>query len=229
MHLRILKSSVGRKAIMAITGLFLIGFVVAHLLGNLQIFLGADWLNGYSEHLEEMPLLLWPARVFLLTTLLIHMATGITLAIQNKTARPVRYLKEETVQTPLASRLMVITGLAVFLFIVYHLMHFTWGIAHPQYSHLRDPEGREDVYSMVILSFRDWRISGVYAVAMLVLSAHLRHGASSFLQSLGWTPPGHEKKTRMMGQLFGWLIFLGFTSIPLAAFLSLIKPLQGGG
>ena len=224
-----LKTSLGKKFMMAVTGLFLMGFVVAHLLGNLQIFLGPDWLNGYSEHLEELPLLLWPVRVFLLLTLLTHMITAIQLAIQNKSARPIRYLQEGTVQATLASRTMVLTGLTLFLFIIYHLLHFTWGVAHPQYGHFKDAQGRDDVYSTVILSFRDARISAVYALAMFVLCTHLRHGSASFLQSLGWIPAGAEKKARRLGSFFGWLIFAGYTAIPVSAFLGLLKPLQGGG
>ena len=229
MCLELLRSSVGRKTVMAVTGLFLMGFVVAHLLGNLQVFLGPEWLNGYSEHLEDLPVLLWPARVFLLITLLAHMTTGISLAMENRRARPVGYLMVGTVQATQASRAMVLTGLTLFLFIVYHLLHFTWGVAHPQYCHFTDPKGRDDVYSMVILSFQDRRISAIYVLAMFVLCAHLRHGASSFLQSLGWTPPGAEKKVRTLGQVFGWLIFFGFASIPVCSYLGILKPLQGGG
>ena len=214
---------------MAVTGLFLMGFVVAHLLGNLQVFLGPDWLNGYSEHLEDLPLLLWPARVFLLVTLLTHMTTGIQLAVQNKNARPVRYSVEDTVQATLASRTMALTGAAVFLFIVYHLLHFTFGLAHPQYGHLTDAQGRDDVYSMVVLSFRDRRITAVYGLAMFVLSAHLRHGSAGFLQSLGWMPSGAEKKARILGAFFGWLVFAGYVSIPAASLLGFLKPLRGGG
>ena len=214
---------------MAVTGLFLMGFVIAHLLGNLQIFLGPEWLNGYSEHLEELPLLLWPARVFLLATLLTHIVTGISLAVQNKNARPQRYLHEDTVQATLASRTMVLTGTAMFLFIVYHLLHFTWNVAHPQFGHLKDAQGHEDVYSMVVLSFRDARISATYLLAMLVLCTHLRHGSASFLQSLGLLPADAEKKARRAGSIFGWLIFAGYTSIPLASYLGWLKPLQGGG
>jgi succinate dehydrogenase / fumarate reductase cytochrome b subunit len=100
----ILRSSLGKKYVMAITGLMLLGFVVAHLAGNLQIFLGADWLNDYSEHLEEMPLLLWPARVGLLTALILHMATAVCLTIENKKARPIPYAARDTVQASQASR-----------------------------------------------------------------------------------------------------------------------------
>ena len=222
------KSSVGKKQLMAASGLFLTGFVIVHLLGNLQIFLGPDWLNSYSEHLEALPLLLWPARFFLLLALAVHLTAGFQLAVRNKEARPVRYVREDTVRATLASRTMVLTGVCLFLFIVYHLMHFTWGLAHPQFNHFKDAEGRSDDYSMVVLSFRQAPIAAAYVLAMFVLCMHLRHGASSFLQTLGLTPPGAEKKMEKLSSLFGWLMFAGYTSIPLSSYLGWLKPMQGG-
>ena len=196
-------------------------FVVAHLLGNLQIFLGASWLNDYSEHLLSLPLLLWPARIALLGALLTHIVLTLGLAVENRKARPVRYIKEGTVQASLVSRRMVLTGIGLSLFIVYHLMHFTWRTAHPQFADL-------DVTSMVVLSFKTPAISAVYITAMLILCAHLRHGSYSFLQSLGWTPPGGEKTARVAGGVFAGLIFIGYVSIPVASLLGWLKPLQGG-
>src|SRR6185503_18971643 len=104
MFLNIFKSSIGKKAVMAVTGLCLLGFVIAHLLGNLQIFLGPDWLNGYSEHLEELPFLLYPARIILGVMLALHIATALVLTVQSKSARQVSYAVQDTVQTTLASR-----------------------------------------------------------------------------------------------------------------------------
>ena len=228
MCLGILKSSIGKKTVVALSGLFLMGFVVAHLLGNLQIFLGPEWLNGYAEHLEELPLLLWPARIFLLFALALHMSAALSLAVDNRRARPVRYIEEGTVQATTASRTIVLTGPVIFLFIVYHLMHFTWGVAHPQYFHFTDAKGHHDVYSMVVLSFQNAPVSAVYGLAVFMLGMHLRHGSSSFLQTLGWLPPGSEKKARKFGHLFGWLIFLGYASIPAAVLLGWLKPMQGG-
>ena len=224
----VLKSSLGKKVVMAVTGLMLLLFVIAHLAGNLQIFLGADWLNGYSEHLEEIPLLLWPARVILLTALVLHIFTAVWLTLENRKARPIPYAAQDTVQASLASRTMIFTGSAVFLFIIYHLLHFTWGITNPEFSGLTDPQGREDVYSMVILSFQNPVISGVYILALFILSMHLGHGSWSFLQTLGLTRESMLKKMRKAGTVLGWLIFLGFASIPAASFLGILQPLQGG-
>jgi succinate dehydrogenase / fumarate reductase, cytochrome b subunit len=228
MCLDLLKTSVGKKAVVSVTGLLLMGFLIAHLLGNLQIFFGPQWLNDYSEHLMGLPLLLWPARALLLAALVLHMALSLQLAVQNRRARPVRYIKEGTVQVSIASRSMVLTGLAIFLFIVYHLMHFTWRTAHPEVAHLTDATGRHDVYSMVVLSFQNGSIASVYIAAMFVLCMHLRHGSYSFLQSLGWTPKGEQAKFRRYGEAFAWLVFLGYVSIPGAVLLGVLKPLQGG-
>ena len=224
----ILRSSLGKKYVMAVTGLMLLGFVIAHLAGNLTIFLGADWLNDYSEHLAHSPLLLWPARVLLLTALLLHMSTALCLTLENRRARPIPYSVQNTVQATLASRTMIFTGLAVFFFIVYHLMHFTWGVTNPEFFELTDPKGRKDIYSMVILSFQNPLISGAYLLALFILCVHLGHGASSFLQSLGLTREPMLKKMKTVGVALGWLIFIGFASIPAASLLGILTPLQGG-
>ena len=223
------KSSLTKKYVMAVTGLFLTGFLVAHLLGNLQIFMGPEQLNGYAEHLKELPLLAWSVRGFLFLSLLVHMITAVLLAVENKNARPIPYQVQRTVQATLASRTLVVTGICVFLFIVYHLLHATWGVAHPQFFHLTDRQGRHDIYSMMILSFQNASISGVYLLALFILSMHVGHGSSSFLQSLGLLQAGTEKKMRMAGHGFGWLLFLGYSSIPVSVLLGWLRPLQGGG
>ena len=213
---------------MAVTGLMLFGFVVAHMLGNLQIFLGQNQLNGYAEHLKNLPVLLWPARILLLLALAIHMTIGVLLAIENKKARPVPYAHEGTAQANLASRSMVMTGLIVFAFIVYHLFHFTFGMTHPQISHLLDPEGRRDVYSLVVLSFRDYRVALSYVIAMALLCVHLTHGASSIFQSLGLSNEAWRHKIKWAGSAMASIIFILNSSIPLAALLGFLPISRGG-
>src|SRR6266581_8971350 len=119
------RSSVGKKMIVAITGIILILFVVGHLLGNLQIFLGPDWINGYSQHLRDLGPLLWLIRIFLLVTVVVHIYVTIRLAIDNRRARPERYRERDYVKATFASRHMVMSGLIVLAFIIYHLAHFT--------------------------------------------------------------------------------------------------------
>ena len=220
-------SSLGKKYWMAVTGAFLMFFVVAHLLGNLQMFLGPDWMNGYAKHLEELPLILWPMRILLAAALLFHMTLGIWLGVENVRSRPMRYAVHGTVQASLVSRMMVFLGLAIFCFIVFHLLHFTLDVIDPSITEFKDTKGRQDVYSMVILAFQDPKILAVYVTAIFFLSAHLRHGGYSFLQSLGLLKESHLPKAKRMALFFAILIFLGYNSIAVASYAGYLKPLSG--
>ncbi len=220
-------SSLGKKYWMAVTGLFLTLFVIAHLLGNLQIFLGPEWMNAYAEHLVELPLLLWPARVILAITLVVHMAIGLWLGVENARSRPQKYAVDATVQAALTSRMMVFLGLAIFSFIIFHLLHFTFGVIDPSIAELKDAKGRRDVYSMIILAFQDPAICAAYLIALFFLAAHLRHGAYSFLQSLGLLRQDCIHKARRFALLFAVLIFVGYGSIAVSSYAGWLKPLQG--
>ncbi|MBI3253050.1 MAG: succinate dehydrogenase cytochrome b subunit [Candidatus Omnitrophica bacterium] len=218
------KSSIGRKMVVAVTGLVLFIFVIFHMLGNLQIFLGADALNDYARHLDELPYLLWPARAVLLAALLLHVGFSLALANENRRARPVRYVHGDTVQASRASRTMVITGLVILFFIIYHLLHFTFGVTNPEFFHLTDAKGREDIYSMVVLSFQNGWIAGTYILAMFFLCLHLGHGVSSVPQSLGFSESsGLRKNFGRFGNLAGVLVFIGNSSIVLAVLLGKLK------
>lgn len=128
---RLVRSSLGSKYLMALTGLALIGFVVAHMVGNLLIYAGPDAINTYAQALKARPALLWAARLGLLTVFLLHLSFGLRLWIQNRSARPQRYVYEETVQASWASRHMALTGLVLLAFVTYHLAHFTLGVVKP--------------------------------------------------------------------------------------------------
>ena len=148
------RSSVGKKMIVAITGIILILFVIGHLLGNLQIFLGPDWINSYSEHLRDLGPLLWLIRIFLLATVITHIYVTIQLAIENRRARPDRYIDRQYVKATFASRHMVMSGLIVLAFIIYHLAHFTVRVTDQRFGLLKaDPLGHYDVYSMMVYGF----------------------------------------------------------------------------
>ena len=224
MNFETLKSSLGKKYVMAVTGIFLSLFVVAHLLGNLQIFLGAEALNSYAEHLEELPMLLWPARVILLSALVLHIVTAVCLAVENKKARPIPYGHQNTVQASYASLTMFSSGILVLAFIIFHLLHFTFGVTHPQFSALVDAKGREDVYSMVILSFQDLKVAGSYMAAMALLALHLSHGFSSLFQTLGLNNAQMKNRLLSAGNVLGALIFIGYCSIPVACLLRWLTP-----
>src|SRR5260370_30896539 len=170
------RSSVGKKMIVAITGIILIVFVIGHLLGNLQIFLGHDWINGFSQHLRDLGPLLWLIRIFLLVTVILHIYFTIELAIENKRARPEAYIDKEYVKATFASRHMVMSGLIVLAFIIYHLAHFTVRVTDPPFALLKaDPLGHYDVYSMMVYGFQNYLVSVFYVLCLFFLSLHFSH------------------------------------------------------
>ena len=218
------RSSVGRKMIVAVTGVILILFVIGHLLGNLQIFLGPEWINSYAEHLRDLGLFLWVIRVFLLLAVLLHIYYTIRLAIENRRARPERYRRKDAVKATFASRSMALSGLVLLAFIVYHLLQFTVRVTDPRFTALpKDPLGYYDVYSMMVLGFQSPLISGFYILAMFLLALHLSHGSSSFFQSLGLNNQKLAPRLALAGRVFAWLLFLGYSSIPAAVLLGWVK------
>ncbi len=213
--------------IVAVTGLILLAFIIGHLLGNLQIFLGPEWINSYAEHLRQLGPLLWLIRAFLLLSVVLHILYTIRLALDNRRARPVRYARKEHVKATFASRYMWLSGLVVLAFIVYHLAHFTVRVADPRFLLLKaDPLNRYDVYSMMVYGFQNVIVSTFYIIAMFLLTLHLTHGASSFFQSLGLNDKNLTPKLARAGRIFAWLIFLGYTAIPVAVLLGLVQPPQ---
>jgi succinate dehydrogenase / fumarate reductase cytochrome b subunit len=221
------RSSVGKKMIVAITGIILILFVVGHLLGNLQIFLGPEWINGYSQHLRDLGPLLWLIRIFLLVTVVVHIYVTIRLAIDNRRARPERYMERDYVKATFASRHMVMSGLIVLAFIIYHLAHFTVRVTDHRFGLLKaDPLGHYDVYSMMVYGFQNIYVSAFYVVGLFLLTLHLSHGASSFFQSLGLNNEKLTPRLAFGGRLFAWLLFIGYTAIPMAILIGLVKPAQ---
>ncbi len=222
-----LGSSVGRKMIVALTGVILILFVVGHLVGNLQIFIGPEWINGYAQHLRDLGPLLWVIRASLLLTVLLHIYFTILLAIDNRRARPHAYVVKEHVKASFASRHMVASGLVVFAFIVFHLLHFTGHQFNPQFPLLKnDPLNHYDVFSMMVYGFQNRYVSAFYIVGLFLLTLHLTHGASSFFQSLGLSNRKLTPALAFWARLFAWLIFIGYTSIPVAILLGLVQPAQ---
>ena len=220
-------SSIGKKMIVAVTGVILILFVVGHLLGNLQIFLGPDWINGYSQHLRDLGPLLWVIRLLLLLTVIIHIYVTIQLAIENRSARPEPYIDRHYVKATFASRHMVMSGLIVLAFIIYHLAHFTVRVTDKRFTLLKaDPIGHYDVYSMMVYGFQNYYVSAFYVLGLFLLALHLSHGSSSFFQSLGLNDKKLTPHLARGGRIFAWLLFAGYTSIPVAILLGLVKAAQ---
>lgn len=220
---RFFKSSLAMKFVMALTGIALIGFVIAHLLGNLQVFLGAEALNAYGEALEELGGLLWVARISLLVIFVLHIYLGFRLKIMNKMARPEGYAKEDTLQASLASRSMIFTGLMILFFVIYHLLHYTFCKMNPEFLTLIDEKGHHDIYRMLILGFSNKYVSATYIAAIFMLSAHLHHGASSLFQSLGLSNARYKKYTRLVGPILSAVVFAGYVSIPVAVILGFVR------
>jgi succinate dehydrogenase / fumarate reductase cytochrome b subunit len=221
------RSSVGKKMIVAVTGVILILFVIGHLLGNLQIFLGPGWINGYSQHLHDLGPLLWAIRAFLLATVFIHIGVTVRLAIDNRRARPERYMERDYVEATFASRHMVMSGLIVLAFVIYHLAHFTVRVTDKRFALLKpDPLGHYDVYSMMVYGFQNYYVSAFYILALFLLALHLSHGSSSFFQSLGLNNKKLRPRLSLGGRIFAWLLFIGYTSIPLAVLFGFIRPAQ---
>jgi succinate dehydrogenase / fumarate reductase cytochrome b subunit len=221
------QSSVGKKFVVAITGIILLLFVIGHLLGNLQIFLGPDWINSYAQHLRDLGIFLWVIRGSLLIAVILHIYFTILLAIENRRARPQRYVERDYVKATVASRWMVLSGLMIFAFLIYHLAHFTIRVTDPRFALLKaDPLNHYDVYSMMVYGFQNYYVSGFYVLGMWLLALHLSHGSSSLFQSLGLNNQTLTPRLARGGRILAWLIFIGYTSIPVAVVLGFVKPAQ---
>lgn len=223
---RLSRTSIGRKLLVAITGLLLGLFVIAHLMGNLLVFKGQEAFNAYADYLKGHPLL-WVGRLGLLLVLLIHIYTALRLVCENREARNGRYVVDATVQASLASRHMLMTGLLVLAFVVYHLLHLTFGVIHSEHFTDLDTAGRPDVYSMVVRGFRVPWISGAYIVAMILLAFHLIHGVVSFFQTIGLHHESYNRPIRSAAVALVLIIFVGFCSIPLAVFSGYVNVTVG--
>ena len=221
------RSSIGKKMIVALTGVILMLFVIGHLLGNLQIFLGPRWVNDYAQHLRDLGPLLWAVRITLLVAVFLHIYFTVSLALDNRRARPQGYKKRDYIRASYASRHMVVSGLVVLAFVVFHLLHFTGRKFDPHFPLLKnDPLNHYDVYSMMVYGFQNVYVSGFYVLGLFLLALHLSHGSSSFFQSLGLNDKKLTPRLAFGGRIFAWLLFAGYTSIPLAILIGLIKPAQ---
>src|SRR5437868_6931541 len=211
--------------IVALTGAVLMLFVVGHLVGNLQIFLGPRWINDYAQHLRDLGALLWLVRIILFVAVMLHIYFTILLALENRHARPERYAVKENVKASFASRHMVVSGLIVLVFVIYHIAHFTVRVTDARFAALKeDPLGHHDVYSMMVYGFQNIYVSAFYVVGLFLLTLHLTHGSSSLFQSLGLNNQKVTSRLAIGGRIFAWLIFIGYISIPVAVLLGLVQP-----
>lgn len=219
--------SISKKALMAITGLLLSGFIFAHIGGNLTIYLGPDALNAYGAKLRNLGPLLWVARGGLLVLFVTHLFLAISLTLENRKARPVPYHCHEMKETSIAARTMMLSGLVLLCFLLYHLSHFTLHWTHPSFSHLYDSEGRHDVYKMVILGFQSPLIAAAYVASMAALCIHLSHGLASLPQSLGLNRAEWVPCLEKMAKGVSLLIFIAYSSIPISVLMGWLQ-VSGG-
>jgi len=220
------RSSIGVKLVMAVTGVGLILFVIGHLLGNLQIFLGPEALNHYALKLRSVPGMLWVFRIGLIVLVALHVISSIRVTLLNRAARPQRYAQYKAQEGSFAARTLFLSGVLIAAYVAYHLMHFTFRSVHTSYVHVVD--GHVDVYAMVVGSFQNPAIAIPYTIAMVLVGLHLSHGIGGFLQTLGLGHPRYSKRLRLLGPVLATVLAIGYISIPLAALLGWVAPPTGG-
>jgi len=213
----LLGSSIGKKVVMAATGLVLFGFVVGHMLGNLQLYVGPKALNDYGEFLREFlhGQGLWLARAVLLACVGLHVWAATSLTLMNRAARPVGYRARQYEESTYASRTMRVSGVVVLAFVVYHLMHFTFGNVHPSFV-------AHDVYHNVVAGFQVPWVSGFYVLAMLCLGLHLHHGVWSMLQTLGLSHPRYDRLRQAFAGVITLIVIGANISFPIAVLAGLV-------
>lgn len=214
---RIASTSIGKKLLMAVTGLGMTGWLVGHLTGNLKVFLGQKEVNEYALWLHDHPALLWPARIAMLVFILIHIRKGLQLRGENTKARPSKYQVETTLRAGFPSLHMAMSGIVLMLFIAMHLAHYTFHLLPGEYRN--DAMGNPDVYSMMIAGFKDPLFSGTYVIALGFVGLHLWHALSSALQTLGINHSAYNSLLRNGLKGLVLVMLLGFWSIPITVFL----------
>jgi succinate dehydrogenase / fumarate reductase cytochrome b subunit len=208
-------TSIGKKVVMAITGLILFGFVIGHMLGNLQVFIGANQMNTYAAMLKANAGLLWGVRIVLLVAVLLHIVAAVQLTRMSQRSRPEGYYYKDVIQADYASRTMRWSGPIIAVFVIFHLLHFTTGTVHPRFE-------VHDVYRNVIIGFASWPVSLFYIIAMGTLGLHLWHGAWSMFQTLGLINPKSDKIIHRVTAIATLAVVIGFISIPIAVLAGLM-------
>jgi succinate dehydrogenase / fumarate reductase cytochrome b subunit len=218
------RSSVGKKILMAVTGIIFVLFVLAHMYGNLKAFYGPEYFNHYAEFLREVgaPLfahgqLLWLFRVVLLLAVGIHALMAFQLWWMSRQARPVSYAKAlQPEESTYASRTIRWGGVIILTFVVYHILHFTTGTVHPDFV-------AGAAYENLVIGFQSWPVVIAYTVAMVALCLHLYHGVWSGMQTLGANHPRYNRYRRPLGFVVAGIVFIGFMTVPVSIVAGIIS------
>ncbi len=220
-----LKSSVGRKILMALTGLIMVMYTLLHGIGNLTIYYGPDSINAYAAALQGLGPFLWTFRIGMLLAVSVHLFYGIQLTLENNRAKPDSYAVKKNLQAGFSSRNMIWTGLAIAGYLVFHILHFTLTTINPELGAGQNPDasGRPDVYTMVFLNFQQMFIALIYLSAMAALFLHLLHGIPSLFQTFGLNSERSLSATGKAGRLAALIIFIVFISIPIAVLTGLLR------
>jgi succinate dehydrogenase cytochrome b subunit len=214
--LAIYHSSIGKKAIMAATGMIGIGFVIGHMIGNLQVFQGPEKLNAYAAALRAYPALLYFVRAVLLGAVILHIIAAYQLSRMSWESRSQNYERWKPVSSDYASRTMRWSGPILLLFIIYHLLDFTFGTVNPDFV-------PGDAYHNVISSFTAWYITAFYVVSMLALGLHMYHGIWSMFQSIGLNSPKYNTYWKNLAVVITGIVVVGNIVMPLAVFLGFVR------
>jgi succinate dehydrogenase / fumarate reductase, cytochrome b subunit len=221
---RVFKSTVGKKYIMAVTGFFLMLFVIGHLAGNLQVFGGPEMINRYGNFLQTNLEVIWPVRILLMIFLVLHIWSAARLSAENYAARPVAYSVYRPVGSSYASRSMLMSGIMLFIFVCYHILHYTAQVTYlngtqQDFTTFVDPKKQHDIFKMMVVGFRNGWVSAFYIAGIGLLCLHLSHGAQSMFQSIGWKNDVYRPLLEKAAVAVAVLIFLGYISIPVAILL----------
>lgn len=210
-------SSVGKKFVMGATGTILVGYLVAHMAGNLQIFLGRDVFNHYAALLHTSEELLWLVRIVLLVSVVLHVVAAYQLTMRDRAARPVPYARQSPQAATVASRLMRWGGVLILVFVPIHILNFTTGGMHPAFAH-------GDVYGNVVYAFEEWPLLSLfYVITMVFVGLHLYHGVWAMFRSLGVARPSARPLERRLAAGVAWAVAVGFVAVPAAIVLGLVR------
>lgn len=209
-------STIGKKVVMAVSGVVWVGYVVVHMAGNMLAHAGPEAINGYAATLKSIPPLLWGTRIALIVALVFHVHAAWSLKRLDRMSRPVAYATIEHPASTLASRMMGWGGALLLVFLVYHILELTIGVMHPEFSHT-------DVYGNLTSYLGIWWIGAFYLVAMVALGAHLYHGVWSMFQTVGAIHPRYQRLRRTVATLVAILVPVGFATVPLAIMFGFLR------